>query len=316
MRGQLRRRHGEDEEESVFVSMTDMTVGFLFIVILLLAYFSSQYDPSKSVPLPVHEQALAERDAARAEILRLQALLARLQQTVERLQVTIAGLRKQILQLQAELAELRKPDPLETYINQSLAQRRRILEQLRDRLMRDFPDLVKIELSEESDALRFQGEGLFISGEARLRQDRIAFVEGVAARLQEILPCYTMGADASWTADCNSSFALIEAVQIEGHTDSDGRDLSNIYLSTNRANETFRIMTMREPGLISHLNFRDQPVLSVAGYGKMRPIATNDTVQGKAANRRIDLRIIMYVPVRSEEIERVRAALTDGPAAR
>lgn len=33
-----RKRSHEEEEESVFVSMTDMTVSFLFIVMVLLAF--------------------------------------------------------------------------------------------------------------------------------------------------------------------------------------------------------------------------------------------------------------------------------------
>ncbi|MET3855354.1 hypothetical protein ABIE40_002443 [Rhizobium sp. OAE497] len=34
MRGGFRTRYREEEEESAFVSMTDMTVSFLFIIIL------------------------------------------------------------------------------------------------------------------------------------------------------------------------------------------------------------------------------------------------------------------------------------------
>ena len=71
-------------------------------------------------------------------------------------------------------------------------------------------------------------------------------------------------------------------------------------------------MTAREPGLVAHLNFRGQPVLSVAGYGKMRPVTGNDTPAGRATNRRIDLRIIMYTPSRSEEIDNIRKALRSG----
>ena len=48
--GTVRRRHDDDEQESAFVSMTDMTVGFLFIVILLLAFFASQYSDTDKVP--------------------------------------------------------------------------------------------------------------------------------------------------------------------------------------------------------------------------------------------------------------------------
>ncbi|MDZ4312078.1 MAG: OmpA family protein [Cypionkella sp.] len=313
--GVIRRRHDDDEEESAFVSMTDMTVGFLFIVILLLAFFASQYDPSTSVPLPVHKSVIAERDAllqqlrALEEKLKLQETInVALRQELDQTRATVTELREKIVQLEAEIAQLKAPDPLETYINRSLAERRRILETLRDRIMIDFPELDVI-LSEESDALRFQGDGLFRSGSAVLRPDRVVFVRAVASRLEELLPCYTLGTGSRWSDGCNPGHALIEAVQIEGHTDGDGQDFSNLVLSTARANDTFRTMTEQEPGLVQHLNFRNQPVLSVAGYGRMRPIKSNDTVQDKAANRRIDLRIIMYVPSRSEEIETVRAAL-------
>lgn len=299
-----RRPRHEEEEESVFVSMTDMTVSFLFIVMLLLAFFANQYDPDKSVPLPEHQRVLSERDALSHERDLLTEALRRAEAMVSVLQAKVA-------KLEAELARLKTPDPLEVYINQSLAERRRILEALQQQLRIDFPDL-DVVLSEESDALRFQGDGLFRSGQAGLRPDRRVFVETVAQRLQQILPCYTLGPQSDRRADCNSGFALIEAVQIEGHTDADGNDIMNLGLSTARANETFRIMTEREPGLTEHLNFRNQPVLSVAGYGEMRPIATNETPEGKAANRRIDLRIIMYVPVNSDQIETVRDALTAG----
>lgn len=336
-----RRPRHEEEEESVFVSMTDMTVSFLFIVILLLAFFASRYDDTETVPLPIHETVVADRHALRTEVAQLsvelettqaalsEALeeLARLRPRVEQqarrireleelvtaLRASVSDLEQENLELREELARLKAPDPLEEYINQSMAERRRILEKLRDQLKVDFPELDVI-LSEESDALRFQGDGLFRSGQAFLRQDRLAFIETVADRLDVILPCYTLGPSSERRADCNAGFALIEAVQIEGHTDGDGDDIMNLALSTDRANATFRVMTDRAPGLTGHLNFRSQPVLSVAGYGKMRPIAVNDTTEGKAANRRIDLRIIMYVPVSSDEIATVRAALTEGEA--
>jgi len=325
MRGAVRRRQEAEEEESSFVSMTDMTVGFLFIVILLLAFFASQYDPSTSVPLPEHERVLAERDREKALVQKLEetvqikdrvlsALRTELLQTSQRvaaLETEKARLDARIAELEAELARLRAPDPLEAYINRSLAERRRILETLRDEIKLDFPAL-DVVLSEESDALRFQGDGLFRSGAAALRPDRVAFVQTLAIRLNALLPCYTLGPGSRWSDGCNPGHALIEAVQIEGHTDADGAEFSNLILSTARANDTFRTMTDREPTLVQHLNFRRQPVLSVAGYGEMRPFDKRDTPEGKAANRRIDLRIIMYVPSRSEEIETVRAALTGG----
>ena len=44
MRAQGRRhRSHEEDEESAFVSMTDMTVGFLFVVMILLAFVASEF---------------------------------------------------------------------------------------------------------------------------------------------------------------------------------------------------------------------------------------------------------------------------------
>ena len=107
----------------------------------------------------------------------------------------------------------------------------------------------------------------------------------------------------SWGPGCDSGNALIEAVQIEGHTDTDGSDVHNLRLSTDRANETLLVMLDKDRTILAHQNLRGQPVMSVSGYGEMRPIAPNETVEQKSANRRIDLRIIMYAPSTVEEIE-------------
>jgi len=299
MRAAFRRRNREDEEESVFVSMTDMTVSFLFILMIMLAFFASQFNPDETVQLIRYNQALLERDKARRQVADLDKRVAELEQEIER--------------LKAELAE---KDPVEEYLKRTAQVRQRILEQLRDQLRVDFPDLM-IEISQEQDALRFQGDGLFASGESVLRADKRQIVETIAARLDQILPCYTLGGQANWSGACNESAAIIEAVQIEGHTDATGNDQSNLELSTQRANETFWAMLSKQPALDEHLNFRDQPVLSVAGYGEMRPIADNATMTGRATNRRIDLRIIMYTPTVSTEIDhiarRLGATTPDGP---
>jgi outer membrane protein OmpA-like peptidoglycan-associated protein len=185
------------------------------------------------------------------------------------------------------------------------------LKELETKLRDDFPDL-QIEINQEKDALRFKGDGLFQTSSSKLASDKRKIVEKIAMRLNEVLPCYTVGRKSYWTRACNEAGAVIEAVQIEGHTDSDGRDIGNLILSTERANETFIVMTQREPTLVEYLNNRLQPVLSVAGYGRMRPVADNRTNEGKATNRRIDLRIIMYTPQSLEDIQKVRQDLQKG----
>lgn len=329
MRGGFKPRPREEEEESVFVSMTDMTVSFLFIVMLLLAYFASQYSESDTVPRSTYTEVVKERDSARKEIVRLEevirsrdAEIERLRQEIVQRDKTIDALNNEVAQLndalrakEREIEELmkrlellKKADPLEAYLAMSALERQKILETLRDQLKIDFPDL-KVFISEETDALRFQGDGLFATGSAALRSDRRAIVESVAVRLSKILPCYTLGNLSKWDRSCNPGNAIIEALQIEGHTDSTGNTDANLSLSTNRANSTFFTMAEKAPELVEYLNFRQQPVLSVAGYGQMRPVSDNASREGRDTNRRVDLRIIMYTPSKSEEIDKIRDAL-------
>lgn len=329
MRGLHRRSAQHEEEESAFVSMTDMTVSFLFIMMILLAFFATQYSSEDNVPRALLDTMRDQRDEARqerddaisqikiltlkleekqkeldAERVKLDAALAR----IKTLEIEIDDLKRQIEELKKRLEKLDKKDPLETYMSRAAAARLRILEGLRDRLRLDFPNLM-IEISAESDALRFQGEGLFQTGRSNLGSEQRKVVQTIAQRLNEILPCYTLGSLSSWGDGCNPSFAIIEAVQIEGHTDSQGRAMNNLTLSTARANATFGAMIEVEEGLIKHQNYRKQPVLSVAGYGQMRPVAENESPEGRATNRRIDLRIIMHTPALSEDIDVIRKSL-------
>jgi outer membrane protein OmpA-like peptidoglycan-associated protein len=72
-------------------------------------------------------------------------------------------------------------------------------------------------------------------------------------------------------------------IVVEGHTDSYGSDDTNMSLSQERADavsaylaDTFGIPAFR---------------ISAVGYGETRPIANNETPQGRERNRRIDVRI-------------------------
>ncbi|WP_340110383.1 flagellar motor protein MotB [Pikeienuella sp. HZG-20] len=346
MRRLERHRARAEEEESVFVTMTDMTISFLLIIIILLAFFATQLNDDETVPLTAYERVRQERDALRienqdlrssvealkaelahvtseletvtAERDRLHSELDQLRDENEALRTRVAELeeengqlRSQIDQLFAEIERLREKierlhvvNPLEAYLSQAIAQRREILVNLRDRLLIEFPE-VQVVISPEQDALRFQGEGLFRSGSSRLEPRQRAIAETMGRLLDEILVCFTLGERAARGPDCRSGNALIEAVQIEGHTDSDGSDLNNLRLSTDRANATLLVMFDEDRTILAHQNLRGQPVMSVSGYGEMRPIETNETTEGKAANRRIDLRIIMYAPSTVGEVEEV-----------
>lgn len=72
------------------------------------------------------------------------------------------------------------------------------------------------------------------------------------------------------------------AMEIGGHTDSQGRESMNERLSQARADAVLNGLMARNI-LISNLSAR--------GYGESRPIAENDTEEGRESNRRIEFQL-------------------------
>jgi len=66
---------------------------------------------------------------------------------------------------------------------------------------------------------------------------------------------------------------------LEGHTDSRGSDAYNIDLSTRRA-AAVKQKLAADYGI-------DAERISSVGYGESRPIASNQTDEGRARNRRV-----------------------------
>ena len=79
-------------------------------------------------------------------------------------------------------------------------------------------------------------------------------------------------------------------VDVSGHTDSIGTDVVNQRLSEQRAK-----------AVADYLGYRGVNAARVAtrGYGKTYPIASNDTEQGRAENRRVEIRLS---PVTQQDI--------------
>ncbi len=76
------------------------------------------------------------------------------------------------------------------------------------------------------------------------------------------------------------------AIDIYGHTDSSGSDSYNQGLSERRAQSVANYLTSR--GV-------DRVRIATRGYGETQPIADNSTDAGRAANRRVEIRL---VPIR------------------
>lgn len=71
-------------------------------------------------------------------------------------------------------------------------------------------------------------------------------------------------------------------ILIEGHTDSTGPEEYNMDLSIRRANS---VGTYLADNNVSPARFK------LLGYGETQPIATNDTVEGRKQNRRVEIAI-------------------------
>jgi outer membrane protein OmpA-like peptidoglycan-associated protein len=66
-------------------------------------------------------------------------------------------------------------------------------------------------------------------------------------------------------------------IEIQGHTDNIGNDAKNLELSSNRAKSVYTYLVA---------NGIEAKRLTYKGYGKTVPVASNDTDEGRAKNRR------------------------------
>ncbi|AKH99863.1 outer membrane protein/peptidoglycan-associated (lipo)protein [Hoeflea sp. IMCC20628] len=72
-------------------------------------------------------------------------------------------------------------------------------------------------------------------------------------------------------------------LEISGHTDSDGAEVANLDLSERRAKSVLAFMIAA--GVAADR-------MTAIGYGESKPVESNETDAGKAANRRIEFRVL------------------------
>ncbi len=116
-----------------------------------------------------------------------------------------------------------------------------------------------------------------VKGGMLLLQSPVVFARGTDTILEESLPVLRAIADALRASP------WIQKLRIEGNTDDQGPLQINNSLSVRRAQRVMR--WLQEDGI-------DPARMEAVGYGPSRPIASNDTEQGRAANRRVDFVII------------------------
>lgn len=102
----------------------------------------------------------------------------------------------------------------------------------------------------------------FETGKATLKQDSYALLDDLLDMMKR---------KTTWK------------VQIGGHTDTDGEDATNLILSQQRADAVKNYLVSK--GIPANR-------IIAVGYGETKPIASNTTAEGKAQNRRTEVKII------------------------
>ncbi|MDZ7668265.1 MAG: OmpA family protein [Gammaproteobacteria bacterium] len=199
-------------------------------------------------------------DAGHGEaIKKMSQAIATLQADIDFLEQANADRDAQIASLKLEVGD--QSQNLER-MNEALARRERQRERF-ERVEALFEEDQAIVLR-QSDSVILRLIGLnFASGSARLgeqHQEMLTIVEQALSEFPEA------------------------NIVIEGHTDSFGSDTSNQELSQARADAVLRYLLDNTP--ISPADAR------ALGYGEGQPVANNETPEGRARNRRID--IVIY----------------------
>lgn len=127
-------------------------------------------------------------------------------------------------------------------------------------------DRIVMDYNSQYVSLDLNGAVLFDPGKAEVRDDVKVFMQKIATIMSRYKECI---------------------IEIEGHTDnvpiSTANFESNRYLSTARANEVYEFV-------MDNANLIDENI-KVAGYGESRPVASNETEEGRAKNRRVSIKI-------------------------
>lgn len=159
-----------------------------------------------------------------------------------------------------------------------LTQAKRTLE---ERLAQEIKDKqVSLKMGDKGLIITFLADILFDSGKAKIRREAMPILNKVAAVLAEDVPQLNVG--------------------IEGHTD-------NVPIRASGWKSNWELSTARALSVLHYL-VDDKDIsperVSAIGYGEFRPVASNDTKEGRQLNRRVEIVIFPQITkVREDKVE-------------
>ena len=150
-----------------------------------------------------------------------------------------------------------------------------ILEQIRQSIVDVMGDTSKVSIGDNGNII-LSDSVLFDLGSSEIKEDSA----GVLNELIDVF--YQFLSDEE-----NAKY--VDSIVISGHTDITGTAESNRVLSTDRANSVLNYLLLGKNGKLNMYS----SYFCAAGYGATRPVASNETEEGKAANRRIEISMIL-----------------------
>ena len=150
-----------------------------------------------------------------------------------------------------------------------------ILEQIRESIVEVMGDASKVSIGDNGNII-LSDSVLFDLGSSQIKPDSV----GVLDELVDVF--YKFLSDGE-----NAKY--VDSIVISGHTDITGTAQTNRDLSTDRANSVISYLLTGKNGILNNY----AQYFCAAGYGATRPVASNDTEEGKAANRRIEISMIL-----------------------
>lgn len=166
------------------------------------------------------------------------------------------------------------PMPMNIVMGEDVLSPAQVKEDL-NKLRRDLEQRLSNQVAQHTVAIRMGRDGLVVS----LREAGF-FASGAATPRRETLPALADIADRIGRRGYD--------VRVEGHTDNvpihTAQFDSNWELSSARANSIARLFLERRAIRPDHL--------STAGYAEFHPVSGNETPEGRAQNRRVDLVVL------------------------
>ncbi len=173
----------------------------------------------------------------------------------------------QMANTQSEQQSEQETDVVEAYEEQALSESEQMAQQIEEAVARyGIQDLVEVDFNAEYVMLNMNGALLFDSAKAQLRPEAYPLID----KLGEIISGYDQN-----------------IIEVEGHTDN--VPIRSAKYADNNVLSMFRALTVAD--YLRQITTVDPGHIKSSGRGEYVPVADNGTPEGRARNRRVEIKI-------------------------